>query len=81
MKETIKINNSITLVLFSIAPDVLVVASVNEIVGDWTAYIGAATEFDHKNAAERVWHHGEKIDERIADIIFPELAEKYYWRD
>lgn len=81
MNETIKVNENRLLVLYSISTDVLIVASVSERIGDWSAYIGAATEFNHKEAALRVWHHGDKLDKRIAEIIFPELAEKYYWRD
>lgn len=81
MKEIIKISVGKTLYLFSISSDVLVVASIHEKVGDWSAYIGAATEFSHKDAALRVWHHGTKIQKEIAEIIFPELKDKYLWRD
>lgn len=67
--------------IIPLATEVLVVASVNVPVGDWAAYIDAV----HGESHEKEWHNvkrmGSKLSQHIAEAIFPELKEKYRWRD
>lgn len=51
-----------------------VVASVNLLVGDWSAYKG-------KGAWLKVAEYGNKILQETAEKFFPELATLYVWRD
>ncbi len=68
----------------ALSTKVLVVAIVNQYdtgYEDWAAYIDAVEGQSHKNEFMDVARYGSKIDQRIAAIIFPALAEKYQWRD
>lgn len=61
---------------------ILVVASVNRAVGDWTAYIGAIPFGDlHRNAWTGVKEWGTKLAKHIAAAIFPELNRQFSWRN
>lgn len=60
---------------------VLVVASVNLHIGDWSAYIGAVEGYWHVDEWDLVRRCGSKLDKHIAFAIFPELANQYRWRD
>ena len=50
-----------------------IVASVNMLVGDWSAYVG-------KGTWKKVVKWGDKIRQDIAEDYFPEIAKKYRWR-
>ena len=64
-----------------LAHDVLVVATVNFDVMHYTAYIGAVPGQNHSKECERVAAEGDKISREMAELLFPEFAEKYAWRD
>ena len=58
---------------------VLVVAAEGY-CGDWAAYIGAVEGNSHDEEWEDVLHHGAKLPEKVAVVLFPDFAEKYTWR-
>ena len=65
----------------ALAQRVLVVAVVNEDVGDWTAYIDAVPGENHYREAADVASNGTKVSEQIAHIVFPYMKEqRYVWR-
>ena len=59
---------------------VLVVATVNEHVGDWASYIDAVPGQCHELEFEEVAHTGAKVSKDLATLLFPTIAEKYRWR-
>lgn len=59
---------------------VLIVAVVNTIVGDWSAYIGAVPGECHEDEYEEVAAYGTKLSKELATVLFPDLAKKYKWR-
>lgn len=61
--------------------DVLAVAVTEEDVGDWAAYIGAVPGNNHEEEAELVARNGGKLPHKMAAILFPQIDEKYIWRD
>jgi len=58
---------------------VLVVASVNEILGDWTVYIGAVPGIDHEKEWQEVAQYGTKLPKEVGEILFPGL-KALKWR-
>jgi len=63
-----------------LATRVLVVASVNTSVKDWSAYIDAVPGENHENEWEEVARFGAKISQEMATLLFPELEKLYCWR-
>lgn len=65
-----------------LARKVIVVASVSiwEDSTRWCAYIDAVIGDNHDTEWQQVASHGEKLDERIANILFPNLKD-LIWRD
>jgi len=59
---------------------VLVVASINLLVGDWSAYIGAVIGINPHTEWKLVHKFGSKLDYKIAKVIFDIIAKKYRWR-
>jgi len=59
---------------------VIVVASINKNVNDWSAYIGHI-EFDLEYEWVNTACFGSKLDKRLAEILFPMYAMAYKWRD
>lgn len=53
---------------------VIAVASINERVGDWTAYIGDVPGAVHGHEWRGVAKRGAKLDHVIALAIFPEIG-------
>jgi len=73
------------LIPLSLCGGVLIVASINKTIGDWTAYIGVsgAGNIGYMNlelTTENVARHGDKIAEKRAAALFPEAASAYHWR-
>jgi hypothetical protein len=64
----------------SLDPHVLVVASVNEEVGDWSAYIGAVPGISHLREFYSVAEEGSKLPQAVAEALFPEFKH-FLWRD
>ncbi|KKN76324.1 hypothetical protein LCGC14_0371760 [marine sediment metagenome] len=58
---------------------ILVVASVNRTVGDWTVYIGIVGGTSHNEEWRTVKEWGTKLDKHIAAAIFPELNKQFTW--
>lgn len=63
-----------------LAMRVLVVASVNTRIGDWSAYIDAVKGILHKREWQRVANYGEKISKEMAELLFPN-CKTFLWRD
>lgn len=59
---------------------VLVVASCQD-GREWSAYIGAVEGKKHDDEWYEVLRHGSKLPRRIAEILFPDFANEYIWRD
>ena len=58
---------------------VLVVAHTR-VEGAWCAYCDAVPGQDHRAEREAVLHHGAKLDEDVARVLFPEFTEVRYTR-
>jgi hypothetical protein len=58
---------------------VIAVASVNEDVGDWAAYIDAVPGKRHDDEWQEVARSGNKLQQSIAEILFPDCTQ-YRWR-
>jgi hypothetical protein len=59
---------------------VLAVAVEGE-VGDWAAYIGAVKGENHELEWRKVAEEGTKLPRRVAEILFPDFAEQFRWRE
>lgn len=70
-------------VKYVLARRVMAVASYDEEVGDWAAYIDAVSGMCHDDEMQAVVDHGLKLPKRLAEVMFPALAanEKLKWRD
>ena len=64
---------------YSLAKDVVAVAVVGEAL-DWAAYIGATSCSRHADDLGRIAAEGDKLPEKVASIIFPNIAAQYRWR-
>lgn len=60
---------------------VLAIAVINMEVGDWSAYIGAVPGKNHEREKYEIAATASKLDERIARLIFGDIAARYRWRD
>ena len=49
--------------------------------GDWAAYVGAVTGTNHDEDLQSVLANGSKLEQKVAEVLFPDFAEKYIWRD
>lgn len=58
---------------------VLAVA-VEGAVEDWSAYVGAVNGKNHDEEYEEVASNGSKLPQKIAELLFPDWAEKLVWR-
>ncbi len=65
----------------SLATRVLCVATVNKVVGDWSAYVDAVIGYNAKDEYPLVCQHGDKLPYEIAKYLFGFLDRKYLWRD
>ncbi len=70
-----------TLIYRALDRRVLVVAVINDNVGDWNAYIGAVPGIKHDHEYAEVAKTGSKLPLPIARLIFPEATSLYKWRD
>lgn len=68
---------------YILARRVMAVASYDEEVGDWAAYIDAVPGSNHDEEWREVVDRGLKLPKRLAEVMFPALAanEKLKWRD
>jgi len=64
----------------SLSPKVIVVASVNEAIGDFSCYIDGVEGYDHEKEFMGVARCGSKLSEEISRVLFPRLFETYRWR-
>jgi hypothetical protein len=60
---------------------VIVVATANLDVGDWSAYIDAVPGRCHREEYQEVGRSGNKLPRKVAELLFPEEAIRYHWRD
>ena len=47
---------------------------------DWSAYIGAVAGKNHDSEWKKVLEEGSKLNQKIAEALFPLWAETYQWR-
>lgn len=47
---------------------------------DWSAYIGIVTDWDDGAAWMLMKGEGTKLQQKVAEVLFPEVAEQYKWR-
>lgn len=47
---------------------------------DWRAYCGLTNEATDDDW-QAVLEHGEKVDRKLAEFLFPDFAKKYKWRE
>ena len=60
--------------------DVLVVAVQGGHGGDWAAYVKAVPGENHDREWEEVYHHGGKLPENVAKLLFPGFKDlEYRW--
>ncbi len=65
----------------ALSSKVLAVASFDEQVGDWSAYIDAVAGEDHDAEFMEVAKHGDKLSHDLARVLFPYENKVYRWRD
>ena len=75
MKERITLS---TKTIIRLASRVLVVASVNEPVGDWSAYIDAVPGMNHEREWQDVAKIGTKLPQDHAEFLFPQFKHLRY---
>lgn len=66
-------------IIKKLSSQILVVASINKLVGDWSAYIGAVIGIDPHTEWKIVHMFGSKLSHKIAKVIF-DVDKKYRWR-
>jgi len=64
----------------ALAMDVLAVAVQGGRGDDWAAYIGSVPGNRHSEEWVGVLRHGEKLHQVIAEVMFPDFAQKYEYR-
>ena len=67
-------------VYLPLAPRILAVAVVDEVVREWVAYIDTTPGLDYKLECRFVVKTGTKLAETVAKALFPDLARCYRWR-
>jgi hypothetical protein len=65
----------------SLAVKVIAVASINEDVKDWAAYIDATPGENHAEEWQAVLDHGVKLPRSVAEALWPSIAASYKWRE
>jgi len=63
----------------ALAQKVLIVAVSDD--HNWTAYIDAVPGERHTREAEDVARAGNKLPQKLAEFLFPEMAKVYIWRE
>jgi len=63
-----------------LADKVLVVAVVDEMLREWTAYVYSVPGESHSIEWERVAESGVKMDKMLASVMFPQIAAERLWR-
>jgi hypothetical protein len=72
--------NEDQIIVRRLASDVIAVAKAG-FDGDWAAYIGAVQNTETYEAAiQSVKTSGCKLPQKLAELIFPEVAKKLKWR-
>ena len=50
-------------------------------IKDWAAYIGAVKGNNFDNEFHEVAENGTKLYRKIAELLFPDFAKEFTWRD
>jgi hypothetical protein len=50
-------------------------------VKDWAAYIDGVPGDNHFLEAKEVARTGTKLPQKVAEILFPDFASEFSWRD
>jgi len=64
----------------ALAMRVIATAVYNDDIGDWAAYIDAVPGQNHEHEFMEVAAHGEKLPQKVAAELFPQIATAYRWR-
>jgi hypothetical protein len=59
----------------------VIAVAVEGEVGDWSAYIGAVPGKDHTKEWQEILKHGTKLSRKVAEVLFPDFAKEFRWRD
>jgi len=66
---------------YTILDNHVIAVAVEGAIKDWSAYIGAieGIYFDHEY--EQVARTGSKLRREVAEVMFPDFAKKFTWRE
>lgn len=68
------------IVAISLSGDIMTVAKANEHVGDWAAYIKVIKNQDQSLNESEVLTTGTKLNQTVAETLFPQFKLNYKWR-
>ena len=63
-----------------LASKVIICASVNIAVGDWTVYIDAVPGKNNMNEWKEVARNGTKVDQAVGEYYFAKYKGVFRWR-
>ena len=61
--------------------DIEKVKTVESPKGFWTAYVDAVRGENHDYEWQLVAASGDKLPQKVAEVLFPDIAKDYLWRD
>ena len=59
----------------------IAVASVDLTLGEWRAFIGPVPGERHEHEWRSVKDFGNPLREDVAEVVFPEVASMFAWKD
>jgi hypothetical protein len=65
---------------FALSAHVIVVAKEGG-AKEWAAYIDAVPGYSHAHEWLRVLEEGSKLPQKVAEVLFPDFAAEFIWRD
>jgi len=70
--------------IYHVTPEYIIIAKQGYGHGDWRAYAGPVSN-EHveptENEVRKILEHGFKVDQNLAEFLFPEFKRKYRWRE
>jgi len=58
----------------------VIAVAVEGSIGDWTAYIADVPGENHDREWQKVASEGAKLRFDVAEVLFPDFAQKFSWR-
>jgi len=59
----------------------VIVVAIEGSIRDWAAYIGAVPGQNHEREWQLVLEDGSKLFQKFAEVLFPDFAQDFVWRD